>query len=128
MAGEPLGVGGDGEAGMLKLDRKGRLLVSEREVQKACVELLRSRGWLVFETHTDARKSMGEVGQPDLVAVRFPGRPVVNPNGWAQVLMLEVKRKDGRVSKDQRTWHVDAERRGFRVHIIRDAKELENLL
>lgn len=111
----------------LKLDGRGRLLVPERNVQQACVELLRRLGWLVFETHTDARRSMGEAGQPDLVAVSVGVPAESTPSGYpiCSVLLIEVKRSHGGgVRKAQKAWHANAKARGFRVLVIRDVDEL----
>ncbi len=105
----------------LALDRNGALKLSERQIQKACVDFLRAEGWFVFETHShDARKSMGTPGQPDLVALT---RSMVV--GTAKVLFIEVKRRrGGRVRESQTAWHKHAAEQGFQVLTVRDVDEL----
>ncbi len=106
----------------LKLDRCGRLVVPERSVQSAVVELLEAEHWLPFVTHEhEAFKSEGRSGQPDVVAVK-------DEAGRKRVLLIECKRRDGQVSKAQRAWHAEAERRGFRVLVIREVNELKAFL
>lgn len=60
--------------------------MSEDQLQEAVINMAKNLGWLVYHTH-DSRRS--EPGFPDLVLVRH------------RVLFRELKRTNGRLTKDQ---------------------------
>lgn len=79
---------------MLEMPRAPRMLVAEREVQKAFCDALKLRGWL-FTHHPDSRRMLGTPGMPDVVAV--------NPK-TGEILFVECKGLAGRLSDDQKVW------------------------
>jgi hypothetical protein len=103
--------------------------VSEAQVQRGCIELLRAEGWRVFETHGhEAHKGHGEAGQPDLVAIKRT--PIVYDAWprWTQVLFVEVKVPGGRVSAAQKAWHAAAEADNFSVLVVSEVLDLRRYL
>ena len=101
--------------------------ISEKQLEKQCMDLLRAERWLVFQTHGhQAFKSAGDVGQCDLVAVKDTrwGRPI----GEVRVLLLELKTPKGRRSTDQIAWAEKAKRLCFEVDVIRSIEELKAIL
>jgi hypothetical protein len=98
----------------LGLDRRGRLKLSESDVQRACVEFLEAERWRVFVTHEkDARKSSGRKGQPDLVAVRR-----------GENLLVECKRPGEKPSPDQVEYGRRAIEDGLRYIVVDDVARL----
>ena len=108
----------------LTVDRKGRLKISEAQLQKACVELLRAAGWKVRPAPRLGHQQRGgaayEVpkGEPDLLAVKAPSR----------ILWAELKTLDGRVSPEQKSWHAAARKAGFEVVVVRSVDDLREVL
>lgn len=92
-------------------------------MQRACVEMLRWRGWLVRPAPRDGRKAARGAysvmkGEPDLVAVKPEG-------GEWRVLLIECKSPTGRVQPEQAAWQRNF---GAPVFIVRSAEQLERLL
>lgn len=123
----------------LTLDKRGKLKITHAQVERACIQLLRAEHWRVFQTHTDARQSMGEKGQVDLVAVRGfnalgwmwleRGNPPLNlPGVSATVLFIEVKAPGEKPSKIQKAWHTAAELDGFEVLVVSEVTDLRRYL
>ena len=97
--------------------------LSEKQLEKQCMDLLRAERWLVFQTHGhQAFKSAGDVGQCDLVAVKW------FPHMHLRTLFLELKTLKGRRSNEQCAWAERAYRLGFIVHVIRSIEELKAIL
>jgi hypothetical protein len=76
------------------------LHVTEREFQKAVIDLARTAGWLVAHFRPAQAQSgrwltamQGDVGFPDLVASR-----------GNRVLFAELKGQKGKLASDQATW------------------------
>jgi hypothetical protein len=75
-----------------------RLKISENDVRKACLDLLRARRWWPIRQHVgrfhpvgrpDATVTIGEAGDPDYVVVKAPS------------FFLETKRPGGKLSVEQ---------------------------
>ncbi len=93
----------------LKLDRQGKLVVPESDLEDAIISLLCWDGWRVFRfgwALTEAKRELGEVSSPDLLAVRYCGCAP----GLAEILWCEVKSRRGKADAGQKLWH-DAERK-----------------
>ena len=81
----------------MKLDKRGKLKVSEADVQKPIVALLRASGWVVRPAPRMGHHKRGgpayeiPVGEPDLICVKWVA-------GVWDVLMIEVKASDGVLS------------------------------
>jgi hypothetical protein len=89
---------------------RGMTRPSEAEFQKAVVDLAQLRGWLVMHI-ADSRRGLGP-GYPDLT--------LLHPR-TGQLLFVELKSANGRVSPDQQRW-LDALRRGgHRAEVWRPA-------
>lgn len=86
----------------------------ERDLAKACTQLLEYDGWrsLALEpmARRDLGKGFGEPGMADYLYIRYES----DHAGWlpasAQILWVEFKSPRGRVTKTQRLWH-DVERK-----------------
>lgn len=84
--------------------------ISEASFQQAVVDLAHLRGWLVMHI-ADSRRGLG-AGYPDLTLLH---------SRTGQLLFVELKKADGRVSVDQQRW-LDALRRGgHRAEVWRPA-------
>ena len=87
----------------MKLDKRGKLKVSEADVQKPIVALLRASGWVVRPAPRMGHHKRGgpayeiPVGEPDLICVKWVA-------GVWDVLMIEVKASEGVLSKEQKLW------------------------
>lgn len=104
------------------MKRQAGLRVTERDVQRGCIELLRYHGWIVRPAPRDGRKAIRGAysippGEPDLLAVRWE-------NGAWRVLLIECKAPGGRLAPHQKRW---IESQPFSVLVVTDAKELERL-
>lgn len=85
----------------------------EKDVQKACEDILQWDGWRLFRLERNwspkKKKAVGETGAPDTMAVRYLD------GGYArsQVVHIEWKRvKGGRLSPEQWDWHRKERARG----------------
>lgn len=98
----------------LQIDKRGRLRLSEAQVQRACIVLLRLDGWRVFETHSHrAFASAGEPGQPDLVCIK-----------GGRVLFLECKKPGGKAEPHQLEWGRRAMADGYEYLVIDEVTKL----
>jgi hypothetical protein len=110
---------------------------AERAIQNAIAATLRYHGWMVVRFNgggfTDARGKYvknyivygmnAACGFPDLAA--FKGDPAT---GEARVLLIEVKTRTGKLSDKQERFHRFAALFGVRVHVLRDADGVEEIL
>lgn len=98
----------------LALDKKGRLKITEDDVQSACIGLLKTMRYRVFVTHErKAYESSGDDGQPDLVAVRRD-----------RTILIECKRPGKTLSKVQRLYRDLALADGLNYIAIHSVDEL----
>ena len=114
----------------MKLTKGGKLHVSEREVERTVIEMLRADGWTCFPLRREAvRRGSGRAielpdGCADWVALRQTpncidpcGFPLPLPDEWAVVMFFELKAANARTSakrkREQTAWREDMERRGF---------------
>jgi len=102
-----------GSGQLFRLTSPPRLKVRESDVAKACVDLLRWRGYFVLRLQTGLFKTpdgrfvpVGEKGLPDYIAVheRFPG------------FLLETKRPGEELGPEQ-ILKVEEIRLGFRIAV-----------
>lgn len=115
----------------LGLDRKGRLKVSERDIERQLIDALTLHGWKILRTNKfcsgNAVVVQGaiEPGMPDLQA-----RRIYRPDSYDlwEILWIEVKTPAGKVSQAQAAWHQEARMRGERVLIARGLEDIEDLL
>ena len=95
----------------LKIDKAGKLKLSESDVVKQVTDFASAHGWRVFETgYGEIRKdgrlvaTVGEEYMPDRLFVRY------KTGSYAEVLWVEFKRPKsadqagGKLSKGQRQW------------------------
>ena len=104
----------------MKVDKQGRLKLSEAQIQKACIELLRAEGWVVRPAPRDGRKAIRgafsvPAGEPDLLCVKWYAR------GW-KVLLLECKTLTGKLSDTQHEWADEHLGWGFIVRSVEEVK------
>lgn len=97
----------------------------EADIVSACVDFLLLDYWRPIKMEPVSNrawgKGTGEIGQPDYLFLRYtPTVVVVPPKVMAQadVLWVEFKRpKDGRVSPEQKSWHLLERARGALVWV-----------
>lgn len=104
----------------------------EQQIQQACVfylGILRRIGKLSYfhcpnggyRSAIEGRvfKSLGVIpGIPDLIILLPKGR----------IIFIEVKSEKGRISENQKMFHVELERLGHAVYIIRGVDDLKEIL
>ncbi len=107
------------------------VVVSEREFQRAVIDLAHRHGWWVAcfrpaRTLKGWRTAVGAdgVGWPDLVCVR------AEPSGKGRVLFVELKSATGRLSAAQQTWIDCLRAAGAEIWVWRpeDMDEIERIL
>jgi len=106
---------------MTKLERGQAPKPSERDIQRACTEILEWDGWRAIRTEHaierdpktgKVRRRVGEVGMPDYLYLRYEfGR------GAAEVMWVEWKTLRGGVSTKQLMWAGNETLRGACVLI-----------
>lgn len=101
----------------MKLDKRGRIVLSEAQVSEQILGFLRAEGWRVHPLHAEQnfnqRRDRREVtGCPDYAALHPDA-------GW---FYIECKRLGGKVRKAQIAFRLAALRDGCR-HIIADHYE-----
>ena len=87
----------------------------ELDLERAIRTLLEWHGWIVRKMERNyserKRKSVGELGMPDLLAIRY-----IQDSFAAEVLWIEVKRtfrqKATKAAGHQHEWHTRDRRRG----------------
>lgn len=90
----------------------------EEQLQAAIVETLRREGYLFEVGMEGVRLSKSQRAKAKLQGME-PGRcdlKVLMPGG--RTIHIELKRKGGRVSPDQKRWHDQIRALGFEVHVI----------
>ncbi len=112
----------------LKLDRKGKLKLSEADVVEQVCGFLVAHGWRIYRTGYGAvlnskGEQVGTVGEefmPDYQIVRF------KTGHYAEVLFVEFKRpkcagdSGGRLSKGQKNWIANERLRGATCLVVDD--------
>ena len=117
----------------MKLNKHGRLAVSEAQIQRACVDVLRMAGWIVRPAPREGQKAARgahsvPAGEPDLIAVKPRRTWLSGATGYRtdwRVLLVECKAADGRLSEAQCMW------RGewcAPVHTVRSVDDLRAVL
>lgn len=95
--------------------------MSESDLQAAVCEALRRIGCRVHENRVvrkGQRATGAGKGSPDLL-VSIPGaRP-----RWVEMVWMELKTDEGRVSQAQKDWHAQATLVGERVAVVRSVTE-----
>lgn len=102
------------------MTRKRRLDPKERDIQKACEDLLQLDQWRILrmEQNFSERKikTVGEVGMPDCLAIRYFVMFGVSDRA-DDVLWIEWKRLKGKPSTEQKLWHTAERARGALVWV-----------
>ena len=106
----------------LSLDKRGKLTLSETQVQRQCIEYLRAQGWIVRPAPRNGTKAIRgafsvPAGEPDLICVKRGNPP--------RVEFVECKSTTGKLSFSQIGWAYGA---GFGVHVVRSLDELKRVL
>lgn len=91
------------------------MVPTELDLERAIRDLLEWDGWIVRKMERNyserKRKSVGELGMPDLLAIRY-----IQDSFAAEVLWIEVKRtfrqKATKAAGHQHEWHTRERRRG----------------
>ena len=100
----------------------------EGDLVRACLQLLTARGWLAWRQNAGvlvlpgpARRAvrMGPAGMPDILALRKCG-----PGSLSEVLAIETKRGDARVTPVQAAMHERLRKENVAVLIVRDIATL----
>jgi hypothetical protein len=122
----------------VKLDKSGKLLVTEADIERTCTEWLALDGWRCLKTDPVSRpewgKGFGEKGMADCLYIRYydhwdSTRPASagNPNGVSpqrgypascapvELIWIEWKSKTGRAAAHQLEWQAREVCRGAMV-------------
>lgn len=110
----------------LAVDKRGRLKLSERAIEKQIVDAMTAHGWLILRTNVFAgaviqRQGSVEPGIPDLMA-----RRQLHNTRWWQIRWIEVKRPGGRLSAAQEKWRRDHPDESVRIATC--LEDIEDLL
>ncbi len=114
----------------MKLDKRGKIALSERDIQRQVIELLRAHGWIVRPAPRNGTKAIRgafsvPAGEPDLICVKS----VRFQNHWEwRVLMIECKEQKGKMRHTQVAWQLNAALSGIPVHIVRSVEDVEGLI
>lgn len=89
---------------------------TEEHFTNAAVDLFRMNGWLVHHDRGEMRRHIqGDVGFPDIFAVRLP-----RAGAWPlTIVAAELKMPKGIVSDAQKVWLRTLEARGIRAYVWR---------
>lgn len=120
----------------LKLDRTGKLRLSEADVTRQCIDWLRAEGWVCKRQHVGKfvalsafRQypaepgiiSIGETGDPDWLVMRPAG---ARASQRADVFYLEFKAPAGRLRPSQKLAHAALRSSGWLVCVAHGLDEL----
>lgn len=110
----------------MKLDRRGRLALTERQIEQQIVDILTAHGWRVLRTNVFAgaviqRQGSIEPGIPDLQARRRVNLTIL-VNTW-EIIWIEVKRPGEKLSPVQVAWHAAAKKRGETVFVFESVED-----
>ena len=91
----------------LKVDKHGKLKISEADIEETCSQWLELDGWRRLKTNPCSDRSrgkgFGELGMADDLYIRYKDgsqRRVF----WADVMWIEWKSARGQLSQHQRAW------------------------
>lgn len=84
----------------------------EKDIQRTVCDFLRAEGWRVFEFEQQfsekKRKTVGERGMPDVLAIRYgprmPKEVPIECRILHEVIWIELKTPRGRASEAQKYW------------------------
>lgn len=110
----------------MKVDKRGKLKVSEADIEKTCTELLELDGWRTIKTDLKFLRGLGvqEKGMADRLYIRYGPSPRDIQRGstkdnWlpedCEVMWIEWKSATGKVAAHQKDWHEAERRRGALV-------------
>lgn len=115
----------------LKLDKRGKLRLTEADVTRQCIDFLRAERWMCIRQHVgvfiplaEQEKSdpnviaIGEKGDPDWLILKNVATPL------CRLFYLELKRPGGRVRAWQRLKHEALRVDGYRVCVAHGLDEL----
>lgn len=93
----------------------------ERDLAKACTELLQLDGFRAIPMEPISRrewgKGFGEIGMADYLYIRYEPVSLIVKNAKAEVVWVEYKSPRGKPTRAQLLWH-DAERKRGAVTAI----------
>lgn len=123
-------LGGIGKASLERVERDTRYdarsfkpASKEKDINAGIRQILQLDGWHVFNMETvwnkEYRKGTGEVGMPDMLAIRYRDHPNAMDSDFikscASVLWIEGKTPKGRTGVHQLAWHAVERGRGALV-------------
>jgi hypothetical protein len=90
----------------------------EWEVQSFCVQELRRKGYFLEGDQNAAKRGWGAIARAKAAGMQAgsPDLRIFLPD--ARLVLIELKRIKGRLSDSQNTWHAEAAKRGFTVHMV----------
>lgn len=120
----------------IKLDKLGKVKLSESQIQRQCIEYLRADGWIVRPAPRSGHKATRgafsvPTGEPDLIAVKRyiqRGTGILPRREFWDVLLVECKEAKGQLRHTQVAWQLDAALRGMQTHVIRSLDDLKSIL
>ena len=109
----------------MKLDKRGKIALTEAQIQRQCVEYLRAEGWIVRPAPREGYKAARgahrvPAGEPDLIAVKRMSR-----SAYWMVRFIEVKSAKGKLSEEQKAW---MDKRGEEMFVVRSLEDLKRTL
>lgn len=121
----------------LKVDRAGKLRLSEADVTQQCVDFLRAERWTCKRQHVGvfiplAQKdkpdpqavTIGETGDPDWLIMRVLTDRLPDGGSWPDLFYLEFKRPGGRLRPGQKLAHKALRKDGWLVCVAHGLDEL----
>ena len=121
----------------LKLDKRGKIRLTEADVTAQCIDWLRAERWTCKRQHVGkfvplSHLSHFEEQRPTVITIGEAGDPdwlVMRPAGWpvrqrADVFYLELKRPGGRLRAGQKLKHNALRDDGFLVCVAHGLDEL----
>ena len=112
----------------MKPTRGGKPKLTEKDIQRQIIDLLRAHSWTVLQTNkfhsgnAVVVQGASEPGIPDLQARRKYDSYVVHD--LQRVFFIEVKRPGGECSEAQKAWHLLARKRGEIVLVAESVEQV----
>lgn len=114
----------------IKLDKEGKLRLSEADVTEQVCQFLGAEGWRGYRMNVGGMENtpgnyvrFGETGVPDWLFIRYGAAPTAMDNAAqyrvrADVLWIEMKAPNKKPEPHQLAWHEAERARGALVKVV----------